>query len=93
MVRRHVLESPPARLTPVVREMGWATSSFFRTPKAARKRPGPKPRPLDPAKAQAVRETACAYPWWGYKRLAVICRRSGLEVSNRFVYRVLKGHE
>ena len=33
---------------------------------------------------------ALAYPWWGYKLIAVICRRSGISVSNRFVYRVLK---
>jgi transposase InsO family protein len=45
---------------------------------------------LDPVKAHAVRETAWAYPWWGYRRIAVICRRCGLEVSNRFVYRVFK---
>jgi transposase InsO family protein len=37
-----------------------------------------------------VRQVALAYPWWGYKRIAVICRRQGLAVSNRFVYRVLK---
>jgi transposase InsO family protein len=37
-----------------------------------------------------VRQVALAYPWWGYKRLAVICRRQGLGVTNRFVYRVLQ---
>lgn len=90
MVRTGVTESPPARLKAVVRAIGWPASSFFRTPQGSKKRPGPRPRPLDPAKAQAVRETAWACPWWGYKRIAVVCRRSGLSVSNRFVYRVLK---
>jgi putative transposase len=37
-----------------------------------------------------VREAAWSYPWWGYKKVAVICRRHGWAVSNRFVYRVLK---
>lgn len=31
-----------------------------------------------------------AYLWWGHKRIAVICRRSGISVSNRFVHRGLK---
>ena len=90
MVRECVVDSPPARLKQVVTAVGWPTSSFFRTPKSSRKRPGPAPRPLDADKAEAVRQVALAYPWWGYKRLAVVCRRSGLAVSNRFVYRVLK---
>ena len=90
MVRVRVTQSPPARSKAVVRALGWPASSFFRMPQASKKRPGPKPWPLDPVKAQAVRETAWACPWWGYKRIAVICRRSGLAVSNRFVYRVLK---
>lgn len=89
-MRKEVFENPPARLKAVVHAIGWSPSSFFRMPKASGSRPGPKPRPLDPVKAHAVREAAWAYPWWGYKRIAVVCRRSGLSVSNRFVYRVLK---
>lgn len=90
MVRQEVTRRPPARLKQVVAAVGWPTSSFFRQPKAMKERPGPAPKPLDPQKAEAVREVALAYPWWGYKRIAVICRRQGLAVSNRFVYRVLK---
>lgn len=90
MVRKMIGANPPARLKPVVRAVGWPTSSFFRMPKASKRRPGPKPKPLNPVKAHAVREAAWAYPWWGYKRIAVVCRRAGLSVSNRFVYRVLK---
>lgn len=90
MVRKRVAQRPPARLKHVVAAIGWPASSFFRAPKAVKKRPGPAPKPLDPVLAEAVREVALAYPWWGYKRIAVVCRRSGLAVSNRFVYRVLK---
>lgn len=90
MVREKVAQRPPARLKRVVAAIGWPASSFFRTPKAVKKRPGPAPKPLDPVLAEAVREVALAHPWWGYKRIAVVCRRSGLAVSNRFVYRVLK---
>jgi len=31
-------------------------------------------------------------PWYGYKRIAVMCRRSGLAVTNRQAYRVMKDH-
>ncbi len=36
--------------------------------------------------------TACVkrYPWWGYKRIAVVCRRQGIGVSNRLVYRTMR---
>lgn len=93
MTRKAVAQRPPARLKRVVAAIGWPTSSFFRKPVAQPRRPGPAPQPLDPDKAAAVREVALAYPWWGYKRLAVVCRRRGLGVSNRFVYRVLKAAE
>ena len=36
--------------------------------------------------------TACAkqYPRWRYKRIAVVCRRQGIDVSNRLVYRIMR---
>jgi len=89
-VREEVAARPPARLTGVVSAIGWARSSFFQRPGESRKRPGPAPRWLDPVRAQGVREVAWAYPWWGYKKIAVVCRRLGCSVSNRFVYKVLK---
>ena len=90
MVRQEVAQRPPARLKRVVAAVGWPASSFFRRPKSTWKPPGPAPKPLDPQLSESVRQVALAYPWWGYKRIAVICRRQGLAVSNRFVYRVLQ---
>lgn len=89
-VRRAVAAEPGARLKQVVAAIGWPSSSFFHVRKASKKRPGPPRRPLDPILVEKVRQVALAYPWWGYKRLAVVCRRQGLSVSNRFVYRVLR---
>lgn len=37
-----------------------------------------------------VRIVAETNPWYGYKRVAVICRRAGLEVTDRQAYRVMK---
>ncbi len=47
------------------------------------------PEPL----ARDIKATAETYPWWGYKRIAVVCRRNGLQVSNRQVYKVMKAHD
>lgn len=89
-VRQAMERRPALRLKAVVSAMGWAASSFFRRPMASKRRPGPAPRPLDPELAELVKNFALLYPWWGYKRLAVVIRRAGVGVTNRFVYRVLK---
>jgi putative transposase len=90
MVRQAVQARPGARLKAVVRALGLSCSSFFRRPLASRRRPGPRPRPLDPQLSEVVVSFAQQYPWWGYKRLAVVLRRAGEKVTNRFVYRVLR---
>lgn len=33
-----------------------------------------------------------ANPWYGYKRIAVMCRRAGHAVTNRQAYRVMRRH-
>ena len=87
------------RLTRVLGHLGIGSSSWYRgaEPRAklrsGRKRPGPRARALPEAVAKAIKETAERYPWWGYKRIAVVCRRAGLKVSNRQVYRVIKAHD
>jgi len=90
MIREAVKTHPQARLKAVVRFLGLPCSSFFRRPVASRRRPGPHARPLDPQLSQVVLGFAKQFPWWGYKRLAVVLRRAGEAVTNRFVYRVLK---
>ncbi len=89
-VRRAVSGRRGLRLKAVVSALGWAHSSFFRRPVASKRRPGPAPKPLDPELSEIVQSFALQYPWWGYKRLAVVIRRAGVGVTNRFVYRVLK---
>ena len=80
------------RLTRVLGHLGIGSSSWYRgaEPRAklrsGRKRPGPRARALPEAVAKAIKETAERYPWWGYKRIAVVCRRAGLKVSNRQVW-------
>jgi putative transposase len=85
---------PEARLTRVLEGLGLAGSSWYARPKAEaeRKRRGPAPRPVPPEVELWVLSAAQAYPWWGYKRIAVVCRRSGHEVSNRQAYKVFRKH-
>jgi hypothetical protein len=40
----------------------------------------------------AVVEMATANPWYGYKRIAVMCRRAGQAVKDREAYMVMKDH-
>lgn len=100
MLERLLAKVPGGRLTRVLGHLGIACSSWYRRKKASSrqagakgKRPGPQAKALPAALARAVKETAERYPWWGYKRIAVVCRRAGLPVSNRQVFRVMKAHD
>ena len=37
-----------------------------------------------------ITDVAEANPWYGYKRIAVMCRRRGVKASDRVVYRVMR---
>ena len=91
-VRQGLQEHPGARLTGVLRQLDAAASSWYHQPVSAerRKRPGPAPRPLAPEKTQAIERMATTNPWYGYQRIAVMCRRAGQAASDREVYRVMK---
>lgn len=78
------------RLKSLLGALGVAPSSWYHRPNASPKKPGPAPRPLDTALRAKVIEFAHRYPWWGYKRLAIVMRRAGVEVSKKFVYAVFK---
>jgi hypothetical protein len=77
-----------ARLTRVVDAIGWPRSSFYhRRIDAAKLKPkGPPPDWM----SDLVRGLAKRYPFWGYKRIAVICRRRGHKVSDKKAYRIFK---
>ena len=74
----------------VLRAVGIAPSSWYHKPPETPKRPGPTPKPLDEALRAKVIEFAERYPWWGYKRVAIVMRRAGIEVSKKFVRAVYK---
>lgn len=81
---------PPVRLNRLLEALGIARSTWYRRRSGSAKRPGRKPKPIPQALVVAVGEFARRYPWWGYKRIAVVMRRAGIGVTNKQVYRVMK---
>jgi putative transposase len=86
----------PPRQTAVLRLLGVAPSSWYRQPsQAPPKRRGPPPKPIPDDVVQAVVTMATTNPWYGYKRIAVMCRRSAPAsgypaVKDRQAYAVMK---
>jgi putative transposase len=89
-----VATSPKTRLTGVLAALGIAVSSWYRTavPENKRRRPGPRPKPIPEPIERAVLKMAQDNPWYGYKRIAVMCRREQTAVTNRQAYQVMRQH-
>ena len=82
------------RITGILNALGIANSSWYRkfVPASERKRPGPARKPIRPEIERIVVYYAKLYPWYGYKKIAVICRRAGHKVKNRQALRVMDEH-
>jgi transposase InsO family protein len=93
-VQAGLSDVPETRLTRVLAALEIATSSWYRPAKAPdqRRRPGPPPREIPPEVEGWVVAMARANPWYGYKRIAVMCRRAGQPVKDRQGYRVMTKH-
>ena len=79
------------RRTRLLEALDIATSSWYRrpVPQEEKKRRGPAPQPIAEPIRQAVIAMARANPWYGYKRIAVMCRRTGQAVQDRHAYAVM----
>jgi len=94
-IRKMTDETARARITGVLSALGIPTSSWYRKPipESERGRPGPKPRAIPPQIVDAVVRMATTNPWYGYQRIAVMCRREDDPVKDRQAYRVMKDHD
>ncbi|MCC7411666.1 MAG: IS3 family transposase [Gammaproteobacteria bacterium] len=90
MITTACAASPGVRLNRVLRWLGVARSVWYARKQREPNRPGRKPKAVPEELAAAIRKLASEYPWWGYKRIAVVARRAGLGVSNKQVYKVMK---
>jgi hypothetical protein len=88
----HQNPPPQIRLKALLRALGIAASSWYRQATPEPKPPGSQPKPLDPVKVQTVVSFAQQYPWWGYRRLAIVLRRADHAFSKRFVRAVFRAH-
>ena len=88
-------ETTGARITGVLGALDIATSTWYRKPVAdgERRRPGPKPKPIPPEIVEAVVKMATDNPWYGYQRIAVMCRRETEPATDRQAYRVMQIHD
>lgn len=92
VVNKAIEEDPAARLTEVLQCLAIPTSTWYRRRRSGdeRKRPGPAPKPISEEVFNAVVKMAKENPWYGYKRIAVMCRRAGAAVKDRHAYLVMK---
>jgi putative transposase len=89
-----IVQDDNARLTQVLRALGIPASSWYRqpVPDDQRRRPGPPPKAIEPRIVETVVKMATENPWYGYQRIAVMCRRLPEAVSNEDAYRVMRLH-
>jgi len=82
------------RITDILDALGIAHSSWYRKfiPASERKCPCPVRKSIPPEIERIVIYYAKLYPWYGYKKIAVICRRAGHKVKNRQAWRVMDEH-
>lgn len=90
MVEEACEASSAVRLSGVLGALGIARSVWYAKPVGEPKKPGRKPRGVPEGLAVEIKAVAERYPWWGYKRIAVVARRGGLKVTQKQVYRVFK---
>jgi putative transposase len=86
--------SPMPRFVQVLKLLSIAPSSWYRTSldESLRRPPGPPPKPISHEVMTAVVTMATDNPWYGYKRIAVMCRRAAQAVKDREAYTVMRDH-
>lgn len=77
-------------LTSVLAELGISSSTWYHQPKPATQAHGRPKIPIDGAQMAIIQGLSDRYPYWGYKRLAVLARREfGAVYSDRLTYRIM----
>jgi transposase InsO family protein len=89
-----VAEQNNVRLTAVLDGLGISRSSWYyqAVPESDRCRSGPKPVPIPQEIVDAIVQMATDNPWYGYQKIAVMCRRADEPVKDREAYFVMAEH-
>ena len=86
----------PLRLTQVLDALGGRATWYRRAHSEAQPvatapaRRGPAAAALTTWERQVVETVAKAFPWYGYKKIVLICRRLDEAIPRRKVYRIMK---
>ena len=80
------------RLNGVLDALGVPRSSWYHkpVPEDQRRPPGPPRKPIPDEVVRWVVHMAVTNPWYGYKKIAVMCRRAGQRVKNRQAHQVME---
>ena len=79
------------RLTSVLQHLEVSVSTWYRKPKEEPATRGRPREPLDPVRVAAIRDLCRRYPFWGYKRIAVVTRSDiDCGFSDRLTYRIMR---
>jgi transposase InsO family protein len=83
------------RLVQVLKAVGIAPSTWYRESTSDRPpaKRGPDPKPIPEEIEELIVANAMRYPWWGYRKIAIVCRRTDKKVKDKQAYRVMKKHK
>jgi len=89
-----VAQQSNVRLTQVLDGVGIRRSSWYyqAVPSSDRRRPGPSRASIPQEVVDAIVQMATDNPWYGYQKIAVMCRRADGPVTDRMAYRVMADH-
>jgi len=82
------------RITKVLHHLGLPISSYYHQGvlESDRKRRGPPPQAIPESVVNRITALAEEYPYWGYKRIAIIARREGIKIGNKVTYQIYKAN-
>lgn len=79
------------RVTSLLKHLGVSVSTWYRRPAEDPGRRGRPREPLDPERTETIQALCKRFPFWGYKRIAVVARRDvGGGFSDRLTYRIMR---
>jgi transposase InsO family protein len=86
------LSSVNVRFLQVLNHLGVSKSSWYYTGKLPEERrsPGPEPYLIPDYLFSLIVKKAEENPWYGYRKIAIICRWENSSITDRQVYRVMK---
>jgi len=86
------VSSSNVRFIKVLKHLDISKSSWYYIGKVIEKRhtPGPLPMQIPAEVSSLICKTADENPWYGYRKIGIICRWTNAAITDRQVYRIMK---